>query len=200
VVGAVRPVPEETVRFRHGFLCSMSLNNDYRNQLDQDVFMAKDNSETALCSRLTSIGRIGIAESGGVVSHLYFMEKTGDRIAETGCTPLLEEAFRQLDAWLAGRIHSFSLPFAVEGSDFSQRVWRALLDIPYGSTAAYAEVAAAVGAPGAARAVGSACRRNPLPVIIPCHRVIGSDGSMGGYLGGADIKRRLLDLERRNCG
>jgi len=164
----------------------------------QDEFMKKDSGLTLCSGRQTAIGRIGIAESGGVVTNLYFLDKAGDRIAETGCSPLLDEAFRQLDAFLAGRIHAFSLPVATEGTEFSLRVWRALLDIPYGGTASYGDIAVAAGAPGAARAVGSACRRNPLPIIIPCHRVIGGDGRIGGYLGGTEIKRHLLDLERLN--
>jgi len=167
--------------------------------LDHDVFVAEDNGLTRLCCRQTAIGMIGIAESGGVVTNLYFMEKSADRSAETTGTPLLDEAFMQLDAWLAGRVRTFSLPIAAEGTAFAKRVWLALLDIPYGDTAAYNEIAALIGVPGAARAVGSACRRNPLPIFIPCHRVVCSDGGIGGYLGGTEIKQRLLDLERRDC-
>ncbi|NTW52141.1 MAG: methylated-DNA--[protein]-cysteine S-methyltransferase [Chlorobiaceae bacterium] len=152
------------------------------------------------CCRQTVIGRIGIAESGGAVTNLVFMGQAGEQFAETGCTPLLEESFRQLDAWLAGELKALSLPISVQGSAFAQRVWTALLDIPYGGTAAYGDIADAIGTPAATRAVGSACRRNPLPIIIPCHRVTRRDGSIGGYLGGTDIKRYLLDLEQRNCG
>jgi methylated-DNA-[protein]-cysteine S-methyltransferase len=160
--------------------------------------MAEDNGLTRLCCRQTAIGMIGIAESGGVVTNLYFLEKSGDRSAETAGTPLLDEAFRQFDAWLEGRIRTFTLPIAADGTAFAQRVWRALLEIPYGDTASYGEIATLIGVPGASRAVGSACRRNPLPIFIPCHRVVCSDGGIGGYLGGTEIKQRLLDLERRD--
>ena len=162
--------------------------------------MMKDNVEKMLCCRPTAIGMIGIAESGGSVTNLFFIEKEDTKLVETASSPLLDEAFEQLDAWLAGRVNTFSLPVAAVGSRFARQVWQALLDIPYGSTASYGEVALQIGAPGAARAVGSACRRNPLPIIIPCHRVINSDGRMGGYLGGSQIKRYLLNMERRNCG
>jgi methylated-DNA-[protein]-cysteine S-methyltransferase len=166
--------------------------------LDNQAVMQKDNGLTRLCCRSTAIGMIGIAERGGALRNLYFMEKSGDSIIETVSTPLLEEAFMQLDAWLAGRLNTFSLPIVADGSGFGQRVWKSLSDIQYGSTISYGKVAEALGLPGAARAVGSACGRNPLPIIIPCHRVICSDGQIGGYLGGADKKRYLLDLERRN--
>ncbi|HWR02043.1 MAG TPA: methylated-DNA--[protein]-cysteine S-methyltransferase [Chlorobaculum sp.] len=162
--------------------------------------MIKDIGGKMLYCRPTAIGMIGIAESGGTVTNLLFMEKEGRKFVETASTPLLDEAFDQLDAWLSGRIDTFSLPVAADGSRFAMRVWQALLDIPYGSTTSYGEIAAQIGIPGAARAVGSACGHNPLPIIIPCHRVINVDGRMGGYLGGLQIKRHLLDLERRNRG
>jgi methylated-DNA-[protein]-cysteine S-methyltransferase len=147
--------------------------------------------------RETAIGRIGIAESGGVVTNLCFGSDAIPEVALSGTTPLLDEAFLQLDDWLAGEIELFSLPLAPAGTGFMQRVWRQLQDIPYGCTTTYREIATAVGTPGAARAVGTACGRNPLPIFIPCHRVIGSDGGLGGYRGGTDLKRRLLELEQR---
>ncbi|NTU58351.1 MAG: methylated-DNA--[protein]-cysteine S-methyltransferase [Chlorobiaceae bacterium] len=160
--------------------------------------MKTDNGSTRLCCRDTVIGRIAIAESGGVVTHLHFMDSVVEGITETGSSPLLEAAFRQLNAWLAGELKTFSLPIAPGGAGFVRRVWRALPDIPYGTTVAYTDIASAVGAPGAARAVGSACRRNPLPIIVPCHRVVCRDGRIGDYLGGAEIKRYLIDFERLN--
>jgi methylated-DNA-[protein]-cysteine S-methyltransferase len=101
----------------------------------------------------------------------------------------------QLDHYFAGERREFSLPLAPAGGDFERRVWDELLRIPYGATASYGEVAARVGAPGAARAVGLANGRNPIAVIVPCHRVIGADGSLTGYGGGLERKRLLLDLE-----
>ena len=90
---------------------------------------------------------------------------------------------------------AFDLPLDPEGTDFQRRVWRALLDIPYGETRSYADLARAVGSPRAMRAVGQANRRNPIGVVVPCHRVIAADGTIGGYAGGLDRKRHLLRLE-----
>jgi methylated-DNA-[protein]-cysteine S-methyltransferase len=109
--------------------------------------------------------------------------------------PPLPEVRRQLAEYFAGVRRAFTLPLAPHGTDFERRVWRALAAIPYGETRSYAGVAAAIGRPTACRAVGRANGRNPIAVVIPCHRVIGSDGSLTGYGGGLDLKRFLLDLE-----
>ena len=101
----------------------------------------------------------------------------------------------QLAEYFDGRRRTFELELAPAGSPFELRVWRTLLEIPYGETASYGAIAARVGAPGAARAVGLANGRNPIAVIVPCHRVIGADGSLTGYGGGLERKRLLLDLE-----
>jgi methylated-DNA-[protein]-cysteine S-methyltransferase len=108
----------------------------------------------------------------------------------------LAEAARQLDEYFAGTRRSFSLDFELDGTEFQRRVWLALADIPYGETVSYGELARSVGHPNAYRAVGSANGANPLAIILPCHRVIASDGSLGGYGGGLATKQRLLDLER----
>ncbi|CCB77433.1 MULTISPECIES: methylated-DNA--[protein]-cysteine S-methyltransferase [Streptomycetaceae] len=105
------------------------------------------------------------------------------------------EAARQLDAYFAGRLRAFDLPLAPHGSEFRRRVWAALDTVAYGTTVTYRELAAAAGSPGAVRAIGGAVGANPLLVIRPCHRVIGSDGSLTGYAGGLERKRRLLALE-----
>lgn len=91
----------------------------------------------------------------------------------------------------------FDLPLAPRGTPFQQAVWQQLLRIPYGEVRTYGQLAAALGKPGASRAVGSACRRNPLCILIPCHRVVGADGSLTGYAGGLDIKEYLLELEKQ---
>ena len=106
----------------------------------------------------------------------------------------------QLDAYFAGERTTFDLPLAARGSDFQQRVWAALLGIPYGATESYGDLAQRIGSPGAARAVGLANGKNPIGIVIPCHRVVGSDGSLTGYGGGLDRKRQLLDLERAVSG
>jgi methylated-DNA-[protein]-cysteine S-methyltransferase len=110
-------------------------------------------------------------------------------------TPPLDEARRQLEAYFAGELREFDLPLAPEGSEFQLRVWEQLRAIPYGETISYGELARRVGDPAAARAVGLANGRNPLPVIVPCHRVIGADGALTGFGGGLERKRRLLELE-----
>ena len=110
------------------------------------------------------------------------------------------EAVRQLDAYFAGRLREFDLPLAPKGTAFQQRVWQALLDIPYGETVSYGELARHIGRPSAVRAVGAANGQNPLSIVIPCHRVIGSDGRLVGYGGGLPAKSALLALEQRVAG
>lgn len=109
----------------------------------------------------------------------------------------LGEVIRQLDEYFAGTRTDFDLPLAPAGTPFQLRVWKALCDIPFGETRSYGAMAQRLGSPGASRAVGLANGRNPIPVIIPCHRVIGSNGSLTGYGGGLDRKRWLLQHERR---
>lgn len=110
--------------------------------------------------------------------------------------PLFEMARRQLEEYFAGVRQNFDLPLDPGGTDFQRRVWRALLDIPYGKAISYRELAQRVDRPKGFQAVGQANGKNPLPILIPCHRVIAADGSLGGYSGGLDRKRFLLDLER----
>ncbi|MEI6638500.1 MAG: methylated-DNA--[protein]-cysteine S-methyltransferase [Chlorobium sp.] len=142
------------------------------------------------------IGTVAIAESGGWITNLYFQQDTLPHDAERCETALIREAFRQLHGYLQGELHEFTLPFAPAGTPFMQRVWDMLFNIPYGATASYKEVAIAIGNPRAVRAVGMANQRNPLPLFIPCHRVVGSDGSLTGYRGGVALKQALLELER----
>ncbi|PYJ53323.1 MAG: cysteine methyltransferase [Verrucomicrobia bacterium] len=108
----------------------------------------------------------------------------------------LTETIRQLQAYFAGELENFNLPLAPEGTQFQMEVWRRLCDIPYGQTISYGELARRVGNPKASRAVGLANGSNPIPIVIPCHRVIGSNGKLTGYGGGLPIKEKLLALER----
>jgi methylated-DNA-[protein]-cysteine S-methyltransferase len=108
---------------------------------------------------------------------------------------ILREARAQLGAYFAGELERFKLPLAPRGTEFQKLVWTAVAAIPYGSTATYSEIAAAVGRPRAPRAVGAANGRNPLAVVVPCHRVVGAAGGLTGYGGGLERKRALLDLE-----
>ncbi len=108
----------------------------------------------------------------------------------------LRVAVAQLEAYFAGELTAFDLPLAPEGSQFQQRVWSALRDIPYGQTESYGTIAERIGRPGAARAVGRANSQNPIAIVVPCHRVIGATGQLTGYAGGMERKRALLDHER----
>jgi methylated-DNA-[protein]-cysteine S-methyltransferase len=108
---------------------------------------------------------------------------------------VLQRAGEQLAEYFAGKRRSFDLPLAPRGTDFQQSVWRALAGIPWGQWRSYGDIARAIGRPGAMRAVGAANGRNPLPIVVPCHRVVGSDGSLTGFAGGLEMKRYLLELE-----
>ncbi|HET9471115.1 MAG TPA: methylated-DNA--[protein]-cysteine S-methyltransferase [Usitatibacter sp.] len=110
-------------------------------------------------------------------------------------SPLLAACARQLGDYFAGRRHAFELALAPGGTPFQRRVWNEIARIPYGETLSYAQLAARAGAPGAARAAGAATGRNPLAIVVPCHRVVGSRGALTGYAGGVDRKARLLALE-----
>jgi len=109
--------------------------------------------------------------------------------------PLLNELARQLRAYFAGRLRRFELPLDLQGTDFQKRVWRQLETIPFGETRSYRQIADAIGASNAVRAVGAANGANPIPIIVPCHRVIGVSGRLIGYGGGLELKKRLLELE-----
>jgi methylated-DNA-[protein]-cysteine S-methyltransferase len=141
------------------------------------------------------IGTIGIAEDNGALCRVFFSKEKalpGFVIAET---PLIKKAAAQLGEYFEGRRKSFNLPLALRGTDFQIAVWEALQTIPAGETRSYKDVAALIGNPKAVRAVGMANNRNPIVIIVPCHRVIGSDGSLTGYGGGLLAKQFLLDLE-----
>lgn len=144
------------------------------------------------------LGRLRVfARDRGIVAiHLPDQANTPIRESERDSKhPILREAADQLDAWFAGRRTDFALPLAAAGTDFQQSVWSALLAIPFGETRSYGQLAVDLGLPRAARAVGAANGRNPIAIVVPCHRVIGSDGSLTGYAGGLAAKRWLLAHE-----
>jgi methylated-DNA-[protein]-cysteine S-methyltransferase len=114
--------------------------------------------------------------------------------------PLLREAGKQLEAYFAGKLRGFHLPLEMEGTDFQLSVWNLLQQIRYGETRSYGDLARSLGAPAAVRAVGAANGANPIAIVVPCHRVIGSNGALTGYGGGLALKRRLLDLEGSHAG
>lgn len=120
-----------------------------------------------------------------------------DAAAARGDHPILVQAQTQLAGYFAGTRQCFTLPLDVRGTPFQHLVWRALLDIPFGETRSYGAIARMIGRPGASRAVGAANGRNPVSIVIPCHRVVGSNGALTGFAGGIDAKRWLLDFERR---
>lgn len=109
----------------------------------------------------------------------------------------IKEASQQLDAYWAGELFDFDLPLAPGGTPFQNKVWAALRTIPYGKTASYGDIAKKIGSPTASRAVGAANGRNPIAIVVPCHRVIGANGTLTGYAGGLDMKRQLLAHETR---
>lgn len=142
----------------------------------------------------TVIGPVTIASDGDAITHVAF----GARELPGALAPseLTNRAANQIQEYLAGKRTAFDLPLAPAGTPFQQRVWKALSNIPYGQTRSYADVAASIGSPKATRAVGGANNRNPIAIVIPCHRVVGANGKLTGYAGGLQVKQRLLDLER----
>jgi methylated-DNA-[protein]-cysteine S-methyltransferase len=144
------------------------------------------------------IGPLALAGRGRVLTHLRMLDQTyePDRSDWVHDERAFPDAVDQLQAYFAGERTDFDLELGLVGSDFQRRVWQALLTIPYGETRSYGQIAAQIGAPGAARAVGLANGHNPIAIIVPCHRVIGASGSLTGYGGGLDRKRSLLEMER----
>jgi methylated-DNA-[protein]-cysteine S-methyltransferase len=144
----------------------------------------------------TPVGDLSVATDGAAICRVCFGPYDGEP-ARSDDT-LLTGAGTQLAEYFAGRRTEFELPLAdVGGSEFERAVWAALTTIPYGEMRTYGQIAAAVGDPATARAVGAACNRNRLPVLLPCHRVVGADGKLVGFGGGVPRKRLLLELEAR---
>lgn len=157
--------------------------------------------ETIHYTTLTSpLGDVLVAGGAQGLRRICFLEgerrteSSPDWIHEPG-SPHLAEPLRQLEAYFAGKRRVFSLSLHPQGTQFQRKVWQALCGIAYGETITYGELARRIGQPSASRAVGAANGRNPLPVVVPCHRVIGADGSLTGYGGGLPIKEALLALE-----
>jgi methylated-DNA-[protein]-cysteine S-methyltransferase len=145
------------------------------------------------------VGTLTVAGDGTVVTNLRMTDQTHDPVGRAAWRPeptAFADAVEQLRAYFDGERTRFDLTLQMEGSGFQRSVWEALLEIPYGETTSYGEIARRVGKPGAARAVGLANGQNPIAIIVPCHRVIGANGSLTGYGGGLDRKVTLLELER----
>lgn len=156
------------------------------------------------------VGPLGITATEQAVTRIFFGhepdgKRSGAELASGNglvtCTvadapTLLLQAARELSEYFAGRRRRFTLPLAPAGTPFQQAVWATLRTIPYGETRSYGQVAALAGRPKAARAMGMANNRNPIAIVVPCHRVVGSTGALVGYAGGLEAKRRLLELEK----
>ncbi|BBX95690.1 methylated-DNA--[protein]-cysteine S-methyltransferase [Mycobacterium lacus] len=147
------------------------------------------------------IGPLTLAGRGSVLTNLRMVDQSYEpsRVGWSPDDAAFADAVDQLSAYFAGELTEFDVELDLRGTEFQQRVWEALQTIPYGETRSYGEIAEQIGAPGAARAVGLANGHNPVAIIVPCHRVIGSSGSLVGYGGGLDRKQALLELERRRA-
>lgn len=149
------------------------------------------------------VGPLRLVTDGEHLTGVYFAEHKhapaglGTHVEVQDAPPVLCATVEQLTDYFAGGRRSFDLPLAATGTDFQRQVWDVLATIPYGQTWSYGQLAAALGRPSAARAVGMANGRNPISIIVPCHRVVGSTGAITGYGGGVERKQALLDLERR---
>lgn len=147
------------------------------------------------------VGPLTLAGTEATLLHLRMADQTyaPDRSTWNRDPTAFPDAVEQLTGYFAGEVTTFALEFELHGTAFQQRVWAALQTIPYGQTASYGQIADHIGASGAARAVGLANGHNPISIIVPCHRVIGSNGRLTGYGGGLERKRALLDLEKHRC-
>jgi len=147
------------------------------------------------------IGFLTLAGRGSVLTNLRMVDQTyePDRADWSHDAGAFDGAVEQLVAYFAGELTDFDIELELRGTEFQRRVWKALLTIPYGETRSYGEIAGQIGAPGSARAVGLANGHNPIAIVVPCHRVIGANGSLTGYGGGLDRKRALLGLEKRRA-
>ena len=139
------------------------------------------------------VGALTVCSDGGAIIGIRF-----GNLGDDEPDAVISEAIRQLGEYFDGKRKSFELPLKPCGTPFQKSVWRALSDIPYGETRAYGDIAKSVGNEKACRAVGMANNKNPIAIVIPCHRVIGADGSLTGYAAGTDIKKFLLELENNN--
>ena len=156
-----------------------------------------DNSAVCLCREMNSpVGRLAICAEGEVLLAIDFVSAPTGQLLSLDRTPVLLEAERQLLAYFSRGLNSFDLPLMPRGTDFQLAVWQAMLDIPFGQTRTYGELAEAVGGRNKARAVGQAANKNPLPIVIPCHRVIGAGNTLTGFGSGIDKKAILLNLEQ----
>lgn len=143
----------------------------------------------------TIIGKIGVCDNGRAVTRIVYSDNFDHRKYQHQITNLNALASIEINSYLEGNCHNFTFPIEIKGTPFQKSVWKALLEIPYGKTMSYKEIAEKINYPNASRAVGKACLLNPLFLVIPCHRVIGNDGSLVGFNYGIDLKKKLLSIE-----
>lgn len=178
--------------------------------------MEKGRTGSAVCD--SPIGFIGIQCTDVGVEAIEFLQMQDERKStgkfeiiirqkpdekltgteNTDADEMISRTLRELKEYFAGKRKNFTIPCVMQGTDFQKKVWRVLSEIPYGEVRTYKEIAVQTGNPKACRAVGMANHNNPIPIIIPCHRVVGSNGKLTGYAGGLEIKEKLLELEREN--
>jgi methylated-DNA-[protein]-cysteine S-methyltransferase len=159
------------------------------------------NQRIRYCFTPSSLGNVLLVANGDALCGVYFDDQKylppiDPAWQEDDRSEVLRAARRELDQYFAGSRKVFDLPLAPNGTSFQRAVWNAIAQVPWGETLTYAELASRAGHPGSARAAGAATGRNPLSIIVPCHRIVGSDGSLTGYAGGLDRKQKLLALER----
>ena len=145
----------------------------------------------------TKLGEITIVEENDFITKIYF-GNSKEINANYIETELIKDTKKQLEEYLIGNRKIFDLPINPKGTKFQSDVWKSLIEIPYGKTVSYKEIAISIGNKKASRAVGMANNKNPILIIIPCHRVVGSNGKLVGYAGGLDIKKKLLSIEKEN--
>ncbi len=150
--------------------------------------------EVAIAHHHSSIGWLTLTANHAGITKIEF----GKIGKEFRSSPFLHQAIKELDQYFAGDRRQFTVPVSLTGTPFQKIVWNALRKIPFGATPSYSDIGDSIGRPSVARAVGMANNKNPVPIIVPCHRVVGRDGSLVGYAGGLNIKRQLLDIEL--CG
>ncbi len=169
----------------HTNIQNTALHNNFRNSRESKLYYYPD---------ITALGSITITSTKDAITAIHL----GTLVNPLGTnlrTPLIDKAFLEIKEYLEGRRKTFDLPLAPNGTAFQQKVWNALCTIPYGETRSYSEIAEIIGNPKACRAVGMANNKNPIIIMIPCHRVIGKNGSLVGYAGGLETKEYLLNLE-----
>lgn len=150
-------------------------------------------SDTAARNIDTPIGVLGLCARGGFLTAVKF-----HAVDKFGEDEVLDVAAQQLEEYFSGSRREFDIPMDMGGTDFQKKCWQALMEIPYGETRSYSDIAMQVGSPKGVRAVGMANHVNPIPIIVPCHRVVGKNGSLTGYAGGLDMKTWLIEHEKRH--